>query len=139
MVCYYGMSPRLANISYYDSSGQTEYAFSKPYSEETARAIDEETQRLIGEAYAKAKEILTKYQEQHHQLANLLLEREVLFAEDLERILGPRPGGKLENAGIEAVLMNKQDSSYLFGDIEVYVHQHESQQALNIVNSHEDE
>ena len=94
MVCYYGMSPRLANISYYDSSGQTEYAFSKPYSEETARAIDEETQRLIGEAYAKAKEILTKYQEQHHQLANLLLEREVLFAEDLERILGPRPGGK---------------------------------------------
>ena len=94
MVCYYGMSPRLANISYYDSSGQSEYAFSKPYSEETARAIDEETQRLIGEAYAKAKEILTKYQEQHHQLANLLLEREVLFAEDLERILGPRPGGK---------------------------------------------
>lgn len=47
--------------------------------------------------------------------------------------------GKLENAGIEAVLMNKQDSSYLFGDIDVYVHQHESQQALNIVNSHEDE
>ena len=94
MVCYYGMSPRLANISYYDSSGQSEYAFSKPYSEETARAIDEETQRLISEAYAKAKEILTKYQEQHHQLANLLLEREVLFAEDLERILGPRPGGK---------------------------------------------
>ena len=94
MVCYYGMSNRLANISYYDSSGQSEYSFSKPYSEETARTIDEETKRIIDEVYAKAKEILSKYQEQHHQLANLLLEREVLFAEDLERILGPRPNGK---------------------------------------------
>lgn len=94
MVCYYGMSKKLGNLCYYDSSGQSEYAFSKPYSEETARAIDEETKLIIDEVYAKSKEILTKYQEQHHQLADLLLEREVLFAEDLERILGPRPNGK---------------------------------------------
>ena len=94
MVCYYGMSPIVGNMSYYDSSGQSEYAFSKPYSEETARTIDVETRRIIDEAYAKAKEVLTKYEEQHHQLANMLLEREVLFAEDLERILGPRPNGK---------------------------------------------
>ncbi len=94
MVCYYGMSPKVGNLSYYDSSGQSEYAFSKPYSEETARTIDEETRRIIDEAYAKAKEVLTKYEAQHHQLANMLLEREVLFAEDLERILGPRPNGK---------------------------------------------
>lgn len=94
MVCYYGMSQKVGNLSYYDSSGQSEYAFAKPYSEETAKTIDTETKRIIDEAYAKSKEILTKYQEQHHQLANLLLEREVLFAEDLERILGPRPNGK---------------------------------------------
>ena len=94
MVCYYGMSPKVGNLSYYDSSGQSEYSFAKPYSEETARTIDEETKRIIDEAYAKAKEVLTKYEEQHHQLANMLLEREVLFAEDLENILGPRPNGK---------------------------------------------
>ncbi|MBO7495648.1 MAG: ATP-dependent zinc metalloprotease FtsH [Salinivirgaceae bacterium] len=94
MVCYYGMSPKVGNMSYYDSSGQSEYSFAKPYSEETARTIDVETRRIIDEAYAKSKEILTKYEEQHHQLANMLLEREVLFAEDLERILGPRPNGK---------------------------------------------
>ena len=94
MVCYYGMSPKVGNLSYYDSSGQSEYSFAKPYSEETARTIDEETKRIIDEAYAKAKEVLTKYEDQHHQLANLLLEREVLFAEDLEKILGPRPNGK---------------------------------------------
>ncbi len=94
MVCYYGMSPKVGNLSYYDSSGQSEYSFAKPYSEETARTIDEETKRIIDEAYSKAKEVLTKYEDQHHQLANLLLEREVLFAEDLEKILGPRPNGK---------------------------------------------
>ena len=94
MVCYYGMSPAVGNLSYYDSSGQSEYAFSKPYSEETARTIDAETRRIIDEAYAKAKEVLTTYEKQHHQLAELLLEREVLFAEDLENILGPRPNGK---------------------------------------------
>ena len=94
MVCYYGMSPVVGNLSFYDSSGQSEYSFSKPYSEETARTIDIETRRIIDEAYAKSKEILTKYEAQHHQLAELLLEREVLFAEDLERILGPRPNGK---------------------------------------------
>ena len=94
MVCYYGMSPKLANISYYDSSGQSEYSFSKPYSEETARTIDEETRRIIDVAYNMAKNVLTNFTEQHHKLAELLLEREVLFAEDLERILGPRPGGK---------------------------------------------
>jgi len=94
MVCYYGMSPKPANISYYDSSGQSEYSFSKPYSEETARTIDEETRRIIDVAYNMAKNVLTNFTEQHHKLAELLLEREVLFAEDLERILGPRPGGK---------------------------------------------
>ena len=94
MVCYYGMSPKIGNMSYYDSSGQSEYAFAKPYSEETARTIDAETKLIIDDAYAKAKEVLTKYEDQHHQLANLLLEREVLFAEDLERILGARPNGK---------------------------------------------
>jgi cell division protease FtsH len=115
MVCYYGMSDRLGNVSYYDSSGQTEYSFSKPYSEETARAIDEETKKLIDLSYSKAKEILTQFREQHHELSRLLLEREVLFAEDLERVLGPRPNGKtpfydkMETKAIENTDSNNTD------------------------------
>jgi AFG3 family protein len=94
MVSYYGMSERIGNLSFYDSTGQSEYSFGKPYSEETARAIDEETKKLIDLAYSRAKEILSTHKEQHHELSKLLLDREVLFAEDLERILGPRPNGK---------------------------------------------
>jgi cell division protease FtsH len=115
MVCYYGMSDRLGNVSYYDSSGQTEYSFSKPYSEETDRAIDEETKKLIDLSYSKAKEILTQFREQHHELSRLLLEREVLFAEDLERVLGPRPNGKtpfydkMETKAIENTDSNNTD------------------------------
>ena len=91
MVAYYGMSDKLKDISFYDSTGRYDYGFTKPYSEHTATLIDEETKRIIADQMARAKKILTDYEEGHHQLAQLLIEREVITSEDVERILGPRP------------------------------------------------
>ncbi len=91
MVSYYGMGSRLGNMSFYDSSGQSEYAFTKPYSEKTAEAIDKETFDLVDKAYQHAREILMKHQDGLKQLAELLLEKEVIFTEDLEKIFGKRP------------------------------------------------
>jgi ATP-dependent metalloprotease FtsH len=90
MVAYFGMGKGIRNISFYDSSGQSEYAFSKPYSEKTAELIDKEVKSIIEEAYNRAKDILTKNKEGLTKLAELLLEREVIFSEDLEQIFGPR-------------------------------------------------
>lgn len=90
MVVYYGMSEQLPNLSYYDSTGQ-DYGFSKPYSDERAKMIDSEVSRIINEQYQRAKDILTKYAEGHHQLAQTLVTREVIFTEDVEKIFGKRP------------------------------------------------
>lgn len=90
MVVYYGMSDKLPNINYYDSSGQ-EWGFTKPYSESTARIIDEEVQQIISEQYERAKKILAENVEGHNELANVLLEREVIYREDVEHIFGKRP------------------------------------------------
>jgi cell division protease FtsH len=90
MVAYFGMSKGIKNISFYDSSGQSEYAFSKPYSEKTAELIDKEAKSIVDEAYQRAKDVLVKNKEGLTKLANLLLEREVIFSEDLETIFGPR-------------------------------------------------
>ena len=84
----------IGNISYYDSSGQNEYAFKQPYSEKTAELLDSEVKHLIDESYEKAKEILTNHREGFIQLAELLLEREVIFSEDVEKIFGPRKTSK---------------------------------------------
>lgn len=89
MVVYYGMSEKLPNISYYDSTGQ-EYGFSKPFSDDRAKMIDEEVSRIINEQYERAKAILTQYAEGHEQLANILITREVIFTEDVEQIFGKR-------------------------------------------------
>ena len=91
MVTYFGMSDKMKNVSFYDSTGQNEYGFSKPYSESTAQLIDAEAAKIIDEQYERAKEILLKYQEGHHKIAQILIEKEVLFAEDLEAVFGPRP------------------------------------------------
>lgn len=91
MVSYFGMSQKLKNISYYDSTGQNEYGFSKPYSEATAQLIDDEVKRIVEEQYERAKDILRRYAEGHNRVAQILIEREVLFAEDLEEVFGPRP------------------------------------------------
>ena len=91
LVTYYGMSPEVGNISFYDSTGQSDFGITKPFSEKTAETIDREVRRMVEEAYSKAKELLTSHREQLDQLASQLYEKEVLFREDLERIYGPRP------------------------------------------------
>lgn len=89
LVTVYGMSDKLPNLNYYDSTGQ-EYGFTKPYSEDTARLIDEEVQRIISEQYERAKQILQEYAKEHNKIRDLLVEREVIFHDDVEIILGPR-------------------------------------------------
>ncbi len=91
MVTIFGMSEKIGNLSYYDSTGQNDFSFTKPYSEKTAELIDSEVKELVENAYTQAKELLKQHQEQHKQVAELLLEREVIFSDDLERILGKRP------------------------------------------------
>lgn len=89
MIAYAGMSDKLPNLCYYSSTD--EYSFTKPYSERTAEMIDREVQNMISEQYTRAKELLKEHSEGHNQLAQLLIEREVIFAEDVERIFGKRP------------------------------------------------
>lgn len=91
MISYFGMSDKIGNLSYYDSSGQQEYAFNKPYSEKTAETIDEEVKNLIDAQYERAKIILRKNTKGLKQLAEILLEKEVIFSDDLEVIFGKRP------------------------------------------------
>ncbi|MCL1850262.1 MAG: ATP-dependent zinc metalloprotease FtsH [Bacteroidetes bacterium] len=90
MVVYYGLNETIGNISFYDSTGQQEYALTKPYSEKTAQQIDEEISKLIESAYKRAKNILMENKEKLTQLAEILIEKEVIFAEDLEAIFGKR-------------------------------------------------
>lgn len=90
MIVYYGMSDRLPNLSYYDSSGQS-YGFTKPFSEERARIIDEEVSRIIAEQYERAKEILKAHAEGHGKLTDVLISREVIFTQDVVDIFGERP------------------------------------------------
>lgn len=89
MITYMGMSEKLPNLSYYDSSGQ-EYSFSKPYSDETAKLIDNEVKAMINQQYDRAKQILTNKAAGHNQLAAILLEREIIYSDDLENIFGKR-------------------------------------------------
>ena len=94
MVSYFGMSEKIGKVSYYDSTGQTDYSFTKPYSEKTAEVIDSEVNVIINQEYERAKKILSSNAEGHKKLAELLLEREVIFTEDLELVFGPRPWNK---------------------------------------------
>ena len=90
MVAYFGMSEKLPNMSYYDSTGNSDYGFTKPYSEKTAELIDEEAKDIVAEQYKRAKKILSENAKGHNELAELLIEREVIFAEDMERVFGKR-------------------------------------------------
>lgn len=104
MVAYYGMSDKLKDVSFYDSTGRYEYGFNKPYSESTAETIDKETEAIIAEQMKRAKQILTEHAEGHHALAEMLVEREVITHEDVEKILGPRPW---KSRGDEIIEANK--------------------------------
>lgn len=88
MVAYAGMSEQLPNLCYYN---QQEYSFQKPYSETTAKIIDDEVLKIVNTQYERAKQILTDHKDGHAQLAQLLVEREVIFADDVEKIFGKRP------------------------------------------------
>ena len=107
MVTYYGLDEEIGNRSYYDSTGQQDYSLTKPYSEKTAETIDKEVSKIIEKAYQEAISILTEHREGLTELANKLIDEEVIFAEDLERIFGKRPWGnsedeKLKNAALKA-------------------------------------
>ena len=97
MVTIYGLNEKLGNITYYDSSGQSDYNFSKPYSEDTARVIDSEISTLIEGQYQRAIQILEKNKDKLNQLADILIDKEVIFKDDLEAIFGIRKFGKTED------------------------------------------
>ena len=104
MIAYAGMGDKLPNICYYNSQEQ----FHKPYSEKTAELIDNEAKALIAEQYKRAKQLLLQYKSGHHQLAELLMEREVIFAEDAERIFGKRPWASRSEEILEPDIEDKQ-------------------------------
>ncbi|MCB9187179.1 MAG: ATP-dependent zinc metalloprotease FtsH [Flavobacteriales bacterium] len=101
MVTVYGLSDKVGNISYYDSTGQSEYSFSKPYSEKTAELIDQEVKDMVDHAYERTKKILVENKDKLETLANELLEHEVIFKENLEKIFGKRPWDKEEEKKAE--------------------------------------
>jgi ATP-dependent metalloprotease FtsH len=108
MVVFYGLNKKIGNMSYYDSSGNSEYAFNKPYSEKTAEIIDTEVKAILDSAYQRALNILSENQDKLIKLANLLLEKEVIFREDLEKIFGKRPFGEIELFPEKPVLVDPE-------------------------------
>ena len=107
MVTYYGLDEEIGNLSYYDSTGQQDYSLTKPYSEKTAETIDQQVSKIIEKAYQEAITILTEHREGLSQLANKLIDEEVIFGEDLEQIFGKRPWNnsedeKLKDAALKA-------------------------------------
>ncbi|WP_068474707.1 ATP-dependent zinc metalloprotease FtsH [Saccharicrinis aurantiacus] len=112
MVSYYGMSDQIGNLSFFDSSGQNEYGFTKPYSETTAQSIDEEARKIIETQYERAKQILVDNREKLNELAELLLQREVIFGEDLESIFG-KSKGKRHIIDLDEEAVVKSDSKEL--------------------------
>lgn len=108
MVVYYGLNDKVGNISYYDSSGQSEYGFTKPFSEKTAETIDQEIHKMIEDAYQRAKSILSENKEKLDILANLLIEKEVIFREDLENIFGKRPFEEEEDKKESEIMIDEE-------------------------------
>ncbi|WP_412984283.1 ATP-dependent zinc metalloprotease FtsH [Pontimicrobium sp. IMCC45349] len=102
MVTVYGLSDKVGNLTYYDSSGQNEYGFSKPYSEQTAELIDNEISDIIEKQYQRAIDLLEKHKDKLIELAEVLLEDEVIFKDNLEKIFGKRPFEKDNTIEIEA-------------------------------------
>ncbi len=99
MVTYFGLSEKIGNLSFYDSSGQSEFAFQKPYSEKTAEMIDQEVKEIVDSQYRRALEILKENKEGLIKLSEQLLEKEVIFTEDLEKIFGKRKAGRVPDMG----------------------------------------
>jgi len=109
MVSFFGMSEKVGNISFYDSSGQSDFGFTKPYSEKTAELIDQEVNLIIAESYVRAKEVLKNNMKGLTELAEILLDKEVIFSEDLERIFGKRKAEQLKDEK-EAIAVSKKEA-----------------------------
>ena len=105
MIAYLGMSDKLPNLCYYNND---EYSFNRPYSEKTAELIDEEVKRMVNEQYERAKKILSDNKEGHNKLAQLLIDKEVIFAEDVEAIFGKRPWASRSEEIISASKTSKE-------------------------------
>lgn len=121
MVVYYGMSDKLPNLCYYDSTGQ-DYGFSKPYSDDRAKLIDEEVSRIISEQYERAKAILREHADGHAKLAETLITREVIFTEDVEHIFGKRPWA----SRTDEILAAKENASKALPEIPAEIPQPEN-------------
>lgn len=91
MVTYYGFDAAVGPVSFYDSTGNPDAAFQKPYSEATGELIDAEVRKIIGDAYQRSRSILEQYRPNLDELATLLLKKEMVYKEDIEKIMGPRP------------------------------------------------
>ena len=113
MVTIYGLNDEIGNLTYYDSSGQNEYGFTKPYSEETAQKIDAEISKIIEEQYQRAIELLHKHKDKLTELAERLLEKEVIFKDDLEKIFGKRPFEKNNEEQAPEEEASKKDTAEL--------------------------
>ena len=113
MVAYYGMGKSIPNLSYYDSQGRYEYGFTKPYSEKTAEKMDKEVADIIAEQMKRAKQVLRDNADGHHRIAEMLIEKEVITAEDVEAILGPRPWKSRQD---EIILSNETKPADTTGD-----------------------
>lgn len=133
MVAYYGLNDNIGNLSYYDSSGQSEYSFNRPYSEKTAEAIDKEVHTLIETAYQRAKEILDANKDKLSQLAEQLLSKEVIFRENLVEIFGERPFDDEESENKVEINEESEQSSSTVEDIDTT--QEENADNLNKNNS----
>ncbi|MDD3406067.1 MAG: ATP-dependent metallopeptidase FtsH/Yme1/Tma family protein [Sphingobacteriia bacterium] len=132
MVAYYGMSSQLSNLSYYDSSGNSDYGFTKPYSEITAELIDQEAKKIVNEQYERAKSILEANKEGHNALAQVLIDKEVLFADDVEAILGKRPW--ISRAD-ELLSESKKENQNLSNDVESKSLDTDNNNTLNTENN----
>lgn len=107
LVAYYGMSPEVGNLSYYDSTGQSDFNFTKPFSEKTSETIDREVRRIIDEQYQRAKAIIMENKDKIETLASRLYDREVIFSADVEEIFGPRPWPVEKKIGSKLLAENK--------------------------------
>ena len=118
MVTYYGLNDEIGNLSYYDSTGQQDYSLTKPYSEKTAEIIDKEISKMVEQAYQEAVTILTEHIDGLTQLANKLIDKEVIFGEDLETIFGKRPWTKEEETEKPAITATTEDAEIVYENTE---------------------
>jgi cell division protease FtsH len=118
MVTIYGLNDKVGNLTFYDSSGQSEYNFTKPYSEKTAELIDKEVSNLIETQYQRAIALLEANKDKLSQLANILLEKEVIFKDDLQKIFGNRPFPEKEEIPLIAKKTDPKDETSEDSEIE---------------------